>query len=108
MILPVKLGDKEIKERGEQLAELLRTVGEKESEKAMTAKEYSNEIKKLEAEVALVADAIRTGQEDREVEIERRPDYDRNAIDIVRKDTGEVVVTEEMKDSDRQSNLTLN
>jgi hypothetical protein len=108
MILPVKLSDTEIKERGQTLAELLRSIGEKESEKAVTAKEYSNEIKKLEAEVGVVADAIRTGQEDREVEIEKRPDYDRNAIDIVRVDTGEVVATNEMTDSDRQSDLTLN
>ena len=107
MILPVKLQDKEIKERGETLAELLRSIGEKEADKAMAAKEASNEIKKLEAEVGVVADAIRTGQEDREVEIERRPDYDRNVVEIVRVDTGEVVVTEELKDEDRQTNLGM-
>jgi hypothetical protein len=108
MILPVRLSDNEIKQRGEKLADLLREIGEKESEKSVETKKFASAIKELEVEADTVAQAIRSGQEDRDVEIERRPDFKKETVEIIRIDTGEVVVTEALSDSDRQTNLSMN
>lgn len=106
MILPVRLSDNEIKLRGEKLADLLREIGVLDEEKKLESKKYSDKIKEKEIEANEVADAIRSGQEDRDVEIERRPDYTKEVVEVIRLDTGEIIASEPMTDEDRQLNLT--
>lgn len=112
MRLPVELTKEEIFARGKELARTkdAHTAASAKLEQAKlaakSAKEQINsEIKEAEEEMRRLARAIRSGREDRDVEILDKPDFKKGVMNIVRLDTGELVRTRGLTEAERQRSL---
>lgn len=103
--LPVKLTDREVMDRG---AELAATFDEIATE-ALQFKEFAASakarVKSLEAKVDRLVKAIRRREEDREVELLEISDWDSRRVSIRRADTGEEVSSRAMTEEELQKPL---
>ena len=103
--LPVALTPGEIIERSRELATALqeRAVhGDHEAEVKAGLKLKAAEI---EARVQRLAIIVRTGKESQPVTCEQLADYPAGTVTLVRTDTGEVVESRRMGDTERQAQL---
>lgn len=103
--LAVKLDEKTIRARGNELA-----VAEGQLEqhliKAKDVRSKQNKrTKELQAEISRLATAVRDGEEAQDITVEARMAKAPGFIDIVRTDTGETIETRAMEDKDRQLEL---
>lgn len=104
-MLPVRLTEPEIKTKGERLSELVIEAVDVEDEKKAVNKVHADKLKEIGKEMRGLAREVRSGEEEREVDCEERPDHGRNIIEVMRMDTGEIVVHRPMDDGDRQREL---
>lgn len=72
-LIPIKLTDKEIEERGRHLAGLELALAKKEEEKKAKTKEFNDAISGIKEEISKVSNVIEVGEEEqsRSVVIER-------------------------------------
>ena len=110
-ILPVRLTDLELLERGQRVAELLRQVSEIEEEKKATNSDFKARIEEREGELHDLGSQIRNKAEQREVEVMRQADEEAGIESTIRVDTGEVIGTRAMTPTElaarRQGKLAL-
>lgn len=102
MMLSVPLTDDEVQSRGTELAERHRDYADVEAEKAETARDCSDRMKRLRADMDRLSAVVRTRQELRPIEVGEVPDYERNLIITIRRDTGEQVCSRPMSTAERQ------
>lgn len=106
-ILPVKLTETEIRERGIKLAGVLQDIGKEETAKKDAASAAKSRIDLLETEATKIAFAIRAGQEDREIQVEEQKDYEAQEVRTARLDTGEIVHRRAMTPKELQRPLPI-
>lgn len=100
--LPVKLHQSEVLVKAKQAAEGLSKLKGLEDDKAEATKDYAEQIKKKRRELDLLAHEVSTGTEVRPVECDLVPRRVDEMIDVVRPDTGEVVSSRPMTQSERE------
>jgi hypothetical protein len=112
MKLPVALEDAEILARGKELARLKdeHTKANDELDQATTAWKSTKEriqgdIDDRDEQMRRVARVIRSGHEDRDVEVLDEPNYKTGVMATVRLDTGELVATRGLTEAERQRSL---
>ena len=105
--LPVALSEAELVERAKILGDLVVEITRKEEEKRATSKSLQKSIdvlKERQTELAMICVA---GEELREIECEIAQNYKNDVVDVIRIDTGEVIESRPMRDSDRQDSLPI-
>jgi hypothetical protein len=103
--LPCHLSAHEKLLKSESLAERLKDVHVAEAEKKDAMEEFKLRLGGLEKQIDKLALEVRTGREYREVECFESASYSDNKVDIVRKDTGEVVRSRAMHPNERQEKM---
>lgn len=98
--LPVRLSREERELRASQLTETIAKYDQVDGERKAAAAGYKTQIDRLNDEIRKLAGAVRSGLEHRDVEIEERPTSD-FTINIYRVDSGDLVDTRSMTDSER-------
>lgn len=106
-ILPVKLTNREVIERGQLAAQVLEKIDEIESSKKAHAQVCKERSEKLEAELRRLSFIVKREEEDRIVECVWKFDFMKNEKNLVRLDTAEVVETKPMTDEERQIALEI-
>jgi hypothetical protein len=81
---------------------------ELEEKKKEVAAEYTSKIKSLEASINVHTRKIITRSEMREVKCEWTMRWKTGKKDLVRLDTNEIVVTEDIRESERQQRISFN
>lgn len=100
MSLPVRLSREERELRASQLTESIAKHDQVDGERKAAAAGYKTQIDSLNEQIRKLAGAVRSGVEHRDVEIEERPTSD-FMINIYRTDSGALVDTRSMTDSER-------
>jgi hypothetical protein len=104
-LLPVDLTKEELHFRALRLAEISKKIDELDERKRSQNQELYRERKDLQAERMALTGVVNTKREVREVKVKEKPDFDRNCIEVIRVDTGEVVDTHPMRAVDRQAEI---
>lgn len=104
-MLPVRLSSEELRERGSMLAHQHDLADKHEVEASETKKRLKFRAETIEAEASRLAEIIRAKQEPREVEVEVRLTKKAGEVEEVRIDTGEIIITRKMLDSEAQTDL---
>lgn len=105
--LRVKLTPQEKEAKAELLAKLCTDLTVLEEQKKASSADYSAQIKKLKADNADVVYDVRTGTEERDVEVEERPDWKERIVKTIRTDTGEIIFKRPMTDKEKQTRFDL-
>jgi len=103
--LPVELTKDEVRMRGESLARKHAEWDAVESARKAAMTHAKSEEEKLEAEMKLLAEAIRTGKEYRDVEVREMRNDMALSMDTVRQDTGEVIEQRPLGPEELQAKL---
>lgn len=104
-ILPCRLTDTELLERGAQVADLVRELEAAEDAKKEAASEAKAKIDSLDGRIGSLARELRERMSYRSVEVKREKDFGRNCEEVVRLDTGEVIETRALDPGERQVEL---
>lgn len=104
-ILPVKLTESEIADRGKKAAAARLRVAEIEAKKKEAADHWKAKLELAENERDEFLDVIATGSEDREVECIETFEFRAGLVTVVRADTGEKIRERAMTSSERQPSL---
>jgi len=107
VVLPVKLTSAESALYGNCLANLALELVALEETKREFAKDIGDQIKEKRKHLESKARVVRSGLEERYVEVRDEFRHETNEVDVVRMDTGEVVATRPMTEEDRQQPLPL-
>jgi len=100
--LPVKLSREEREVRSSQLVEAIADRNAKEFEAKAIADGFKADLKTLVARVDVLHHVLKTNVEYREVEVYEVPRPAAGMVDIHRVDTGDLVDTREMTETERQ------
>jgi len=101
----VELTKDEVRMRGESLARKHAEWDAVESARKAAMTHAKSEEEKLEAEMKLLAEAIRTGKEYRDVEVREMRNDMALSMDTVRQDTGEVIEQRPLGPEELQAKL---
>lgn len=102
MKLPVRLSNMEIQERAQEAAELMLEVDEAKDLEAERRKTWKADIETRERKLRELSTAVRTRSELRPVEVEEIPSAGRGIIEVMRRDTHEVVYSRPMTDAEKR------
>ncbi len=91
--------------KGSEMALLLKQLDEREAEAKSVADNFKRDLKKLERTIGDRAEEVRTGVEHRLVECTERGRFREGLVDVIRTDTGEIVRTRPMTESEKQQPL---
>ena len=105
--LSCELNEVEWQNRARELAEAHKEVARQEERKKTVTAGLNNDVKIAKAKESKLADVVATREEQREVTVEVKYDYELGKVTKTRTDTGEVITTREMTDSERQAELDL-
>lgn len=103
--IPVKLTDKEKAKISTEHVETLDKITAKEEEKKTADAAIKGDIALLEEAAKKLADIIRAGTQDRELEVDVVYDWKTNEVRVVRVDTKEVVTQRAMSYEERQREM---
>ena len=110
-ILPVRLTDAELLERGQEVAKLLSEIALVEEEKKAANSGFKARVEELEGQCRDFDTQIRNEAEQREVSVSRSIDDVRGVEEVYRDDTGEVIGTRALSPSEiaerKQGKLAL-
>jgi uncharacterized FlaG/YvyC family protein len=106
-LLPCVLSDEQIQTKGEELAEAELARQRLVAEKKAAAAAFKEPISEQVDLITKLSKEISEEVEMRDVQVNWRPDFDNGVVDCVRADTGEVVESRPMVDSDRQGTLDV-
>jgi hypothetical protein len=104
-MLPVRLSEPELRERGDQLASVTQDVTTEQQRQTDMKAQMKARLSELEARRTQLAITISRREEDREVLVTLRFDYRGGRVTEVRNDTGEEIVARQITDAERQRNL---
>jgi hypothetical protein len=99
--LPVKLKDAEIIARSRELAKTVQEMTREELRQKSEKDQMKSRMSELDSKVHSLSEIIASGEEYRAVEMEIRL-QENGQVDEVRKDTGEVLASRPVKDTERQ------
>jgi hypothetical protein len=105
--LSCELNDVEWNNRARELAEAHKEVARQEERKKTVSSGLANDVKIAKAKESKLADVVATREEQREVTVEVKYDYELGTVSKTRTDTGEVISDREMTDDERQVELEL-
>ena len=103
--LSCELTDSEWQSRARDLAEAHKEVARQEDRKKTVTAGLNNDVKIAKAKESKLADIVATREEQREVTIEVRYDYEIGTVSKTRTDTGEIISERELTDDERQQDL---
>lgn len=103
--LPVKLTDEEFKLRSSELASAIVEYREREESIKDAKKAFSDELKKMQTELNILADIVDQRRELRTVPCSWFADYQRNMWRLTRDDTGTEVASVTMTSNELQEDL---
>ena len=106
-VLPVRLTDAEVLDRGRRVAELSRERAQAEAEKKMAMLEFKHRIETAERDMAELLSAIHSGNEWRSIQCEKVTHRDIGEVTITRLDMGAIVETRPMTNRERQVAMDL-
>jgi hypothetical protein len=106
-LLPCVLSDAELQAKGEELAEAELARQRLVAEKKAASDAFKEPIAEQVELVTRLSKEISEECEMRDVQVNWRPDFDNGVVDCVRVDTGEVVESRPMVDSDRQITMDV-
>lgn len=98
--LPCTLTLEEREKKGRELADLMAEKDRLEDAKKGAADQFKGQITTVENNCRGVYLVIRQGYEMREVECRRVQDWDRKTVEVIREDTGELISTREMNQTE--------
>ena len=102
MRLPVPLLDEEVQARATEAAELMLEIDTDEEAEADRKREWKAGIEARKRKMRELSRAVRERAEHRLVEVEEVPSAGRSTMDIYRRDTGELVYSRPMTDSEHR------
>lgn len=105
--LSCELNDVEWENRARELAEAHKEVSRQEERKKTVSAGLTNDVKIAKAKESKLADIVATREEQREVTVEIKYDYELGTVSKTRTDTGEIISDREMTDDERQVKLEL-
>jgi hypothetical protein len=105
--LTCPLSREEVEERAQQAAALVERMDQRTAELKEQAARAKNEIHQLDLEHRALSSEVRSKTAVRPVACERIFDYDSGRVVETRLDTGEVLTSRQMVDSERQRDLDL-
>lgn len=94
--LPVRLTDTELLAKSKELAARITELEDVEATKKSAVAQCKLKSDDLEAEIHDLAKILRTGREDREVEVKELRNDQARTIEVIRIDTGEIVESRPM------------
>lgn len=100
--LPCALSEAEKALRADELAREVDRHGNIELAKRAAAKLYAKDLEECDRRIGELAEQVRTGVEQRDVECQEVVRFARNLVETVRVDTGEVVSARAMRPEERQ------
>ncbi len=100
--IEVDITEDEARQRGEELARIVKDIERVEAEKKASNADLKKRIDALDARKAELAEVIRTGREDREVEVFNARNESRCLIETCRADDGEIIESRPMTATERQ------
>ena len=103
--LRCELTPDEVRERGEELAQLHAELRDLEAEKKKAMAAFKLRLDDIKRQAAEKAHDVRTHTEERPVECELWADYLREVRSLVRTDTGEEIRVDGLTDDDRQRSM---
>ena len=106
--LSCELNEVEWQNRARELAEAHKEVARQEERKKTVTAGLNNDVKIAKAKESKLADVVATREEQREVTVQVKYDYELGTVTKTRTDTGEVISEREMTDNERQAELELN
>lgn len=101
-VLPVQLTEQELLEKGDRLAAITQEITVLELEKKVQASSFKVRIDAKVEEQRTIADTIKSGYENRPVEVVEQVDVAARIVRVVRVDTGEIVRTRNLNIGDTQ------
>ncbi|MCC6989914.1 MAG: hypothetical protein IT181_12995 [Acidobacteria bacterium] len=104
-VLTCQLTDDEQRERGRQLAEALRAVGEEELDQKAQKERMKERLEALHGEVTRLGGIVRAGEEERAVQVRLELDDEKGMVHSVRLDTGELFHSRPMTQQEKQRAL---
>lgn len=105
--LTCKLPNDEYMEKARKLANLEQDKEALELEKKESNADFNARTKKIEADIGVLTRVVSSGEEHREVDCLWKFNWPVGEKVLVRLDTGEVVRTESIRESERQQRLTF-
>jgi hypothetical protein len=105
--LPVKLTERELRERGDSLASVIQDLNTEEHRQVDIKAQMKARVSELDARKTQLAITISRREEDRDVTIEVWHDYERVRVYAVRRDTGEEIYSRSMTPEEMQRPLPV-
>lgn len=105
--LPVRLTQGELEERGWSLSEANKIRRRIDVEKADANDTFKTRIKTADEEIYRLSEIVHSKSEYRPVLCHEARDYKRGVIEIVRRDSGEIIETRVMTEAERQRELSM-
>ncbi len=103
--LPVALTQKELIRKSDQCAKVIEDQGQIHTEFQTVFKHYSDQMKKLTAEIRRLQKLILCGQEMKTVDVADWFDWEVMGVETYRLDTGTKISSREMTDLERQVDI---
>ena len=97
--------EEELKSLGLEMAQALGKANEAEDRKKAAMAGYKDEIESYQLVARTSGRKVATGFEMRDIPCIKTTDYRKGEVVIIRNDTGEMVETRKIRDSDRQMDL---
>lgn len=107
MRLPVELTDAEMLEAGKRMSKALDDLEAVKAKKREAVSGFNAEIKGFEGTVHTLNEVLKSGAEEREVEVREEPDYAAGMVRVIRVDTGVQVTMRSIDPDERQVKLGL-
>jgi hypothetical protein len=105
--LPVKLTDKDLKMKGDELAKEVQKLADLKNAMKQSAEGFKSQRSKVELEIDRLKQLILSKTELRDVEVRENKNYKAKVVSTVRLDTREVIHTRPMKAHELQRPLPL-
>ena len=105
--LSCELNEVEWDNRARELADSIKKHEQEVQRKKDVMKEIGADVSRAAAQVTKLGNIVSTRREQRDVTVEVKYDYELGTVTKTRTDTGEIITTREMTDSERQAELDL-
>lgn len=105
--LPCRLTDEELLKAGSDLATAVQDIAAEENRQVDLKATMKAKLAEIEARRTQIAIKVSRKEEYRDVEVDIWHDYQRTVVQEIRRDTGEILGTRVMSDSERQQHLPM-
>lgn len=105
--LPVKLTQEELLKVGGELAQTVQDIASEEDRATSLKSSIKARMAELEGRRTVLAIKVARQEEYRDVRVEKHFDGQRGIVQEIRTDSGEVIATRQMTDSERQMSLPV-